>query len=118
MGARRVAVPILLTALALSGCGGWRSYQRPDDAAPLPGVLRLSLRGDSVVTLHDPALEGDSVYVGTDGAAPASTLRIPVHRVEGVEVPVESQAVEVLSGAAGLVLGGALLAWLFGQLGI
>ncbi len=118
MGAHRAAIPVLLTALALSGCAGWQSYQHPDAADPLPRVLRLSLQGDSVVILRDAALEGDSVYVGKDGQPPDSTLRIPVHRVEGVEVPGDSYAVEVISSAVGLVLGGALLVWLFGALGV
>jgi hypothetical protein len=117
MGAGRAAIPILWTALAVSGCAGWRSYQPSDPAAPLPRVLRLSLQGDSIVILEDAVLEGDSVYVGMDGELPHATLRIPVHRVEGVEVPRDSDAVEVISGAVGLVLGGALLVWLFGLLG-
>jgi len=118
MGPRKVAMPILCTALALSGCAGWRSYQHPDTTTPLPGVLRLSLQGDSTVTLQGATLEGDSVYVGRDLQNPDSTLRIPVHRVVDVEVPGHSQAVEVISGAVGLVLGGALLVWLFGLAGI
>lgn len=113
-----MARPILLTALALSGCAGWHSYHRPDATTPLPSVLRLTLHGDSVVILQDAKLEGDSVYVGQDGEHRDATLRIPVHRVQEVEVHVESDAVEVISGAVGLVLGGALLVWLFGLIGI
>ena len=118
MGARAATLSILLTALALAGCAGWRSYQHPEAGAPLPAMLRLSLHGDSIVILHDPALEGDSVYVGRDGKTPGSTIRIPAQHVESVEVWVDSDAVEVVSGAVGLVLGGALLVWLFGLLGI
>jgi hypothetical protein len=118
MGARRPAVPILLTALALSGCAGWQSYRHPGGATPLPRVVRLSLQGDSIVILQDATLEGDSVYVGKDGENPDSTLRIPVQMVQDVEVPGHSDAVEVISGAVGLVLGGALLVWLFGLMGI
>ena len=118
MGASRAVLPALWTTLALSGCSGWQSYQRPDDTAPLPAVLRLNLQGDSVVILQDPALEGDSLYVGKSGETPDSTLRIPLHRVERVEVRRDSHAAEVISGAVGLFLGGALLVWLFGLLGI
>lgn len=117
-GARRAVLPVLLTALALSGCAGWQSYQNPDAGTPLPRVLRLSLEGDSIVILQNPTLEGDSVYVGKDVENPDSTLRIPAQMVQRVEVPGHSVAVEVISGAVGLALGGALLVWLFGRIGI
>jgi hypothetical protein len=111
-------MPILWTALALSGCAGWQSYQYPDTPTPLPGVVRLSLEGDSTLVLQDATIEGDSVFVGRDLQNPDSTLRIPVHRIVDVQVPGHSQAVEVIAGAVGLVLGGALLVWLFGLAGI
>lgn len=113
---RRRLLVLLLLLSPLAACYRWVTSREPlaailPEEGPRPARVRVQTT-DQVLTLHRPALAGDTLvgYKDSKGATPP--VRVPLGSIVGVEV----RRVDGMATAVGVVLGAAaILAIVFAE---
>lgn len=117
---RRTAAVLLALVLGAAGCGTWgrRPVPQPSSAEPLPTTVRVTRTDRSVLVLHEPSVQADSLVGFAGDASPRTRVAVPlsdVQRIDGRKVSVVRTAgttLAVLAVGTVVLIGVTLAAFL------